>query len=136
MPVSEQLIAAEATHAVSTTRYAQGVGRSITDYLKQSADYVEARLAREGATITTLARANKAKADINKRLKAIYNSWYKEQFNPAMLDLVATEGLFQQKMTDSVITGFETVTPAPQQVITAATRNLSLIHISEPTRPY
>lgn len=123
MPVSEKLISAENAHAIDLARYSQGIGRSVADYLAKASEYIERRLAKEGATIETLKRANAARIDIDQTLTKIYDSWAAEQYDPAMRDLVTEESLFQKSATDKVVQDFVTDVPDPEQVLTAATRN-------------
>ena len=127
MADSPALDSANTQHQIAFSRYTAGVGKSLHPYLREIADYLEARLAKEGETIASKKKLNKLLADVEKRMNSNYTTWEKSEYIPAQEATVNQELEFQKTSVDKVVVNYESDLPSDAQIFAAAKRNPLLI---------
>ncbi len=119
-PPPQELIDADAQHSFYDARLGAGEAKKFLPYLKESRQYLEARLAQEGETIKSRTRLNIMLADINKQLEEIYGEYVK-QLEIDFIEIAGDENEFTAESVSAVVAeDYEAVVPAPSQTYAAA----------------
>lgn len=127
MATSQVLTDANVDHQIAMIRYSQGRANTLLPFLREIADYLEKRLAREGETIASKKRLNELLKDVNNKLDSIYSKWDKKEFQPTLPDAANVELEFQESSINAVVVDYESAVPAEAKVMSAAFNNPLLI---------
>lgn len=126
MAQSELLNSANAEHDIALVRYSNGKGATILPVLREIADYLTGRLAREGESIESQKRLNALIKDVNSAMNRIYSKWERNQFNPIEDEVITNELNFQGSTIDAAVDGYESTIP-PKKEVSSAIRNNPLV---------
>lgn len=91
-------------------------------FLKSLERDVRERLSREGDTIETKKRLNVLLADLNTIQKDFYTE-YSGQFTLDLDDIALTEAKLEAQSLSAAVTAFDSVKPAPEQILAAYKNN-------------